>query len=107
MHISLKNCISGIQIQSFSWNNPQAQIDSIIDRSDNVINICECKFSLDTFTIIKSYTDNLRSKISVFKEVSGTKKAIHLRMISTYGVTDNQYKDMLVRNEITIYDLFV
>ena len=79
----------------------------LIDRRDHVINICECKFSLDTFTISKSYADSLRSKISIFKEVSQTKKAVHLTMITTYGVTENQYKDMLVQNEIKMDDLFL
>lgn len=103
--------INGILSNNASWigNTEQksAQIDLLIDRRDHVVNICECKFSLDTFTINKSYADNLRSKISVFKEVSQTKKAVHLNMITTYGVSNNQYKDMLVQNEITMDDLFV
>jgi len=103
--------IDGILSNNASWigNTEQksAQIDLLIDRRDHVINICECKFSLDTFSINKSYADNLRSKISVFKEVSQTKKAVHLTMITTYGVSNNQYKGMLVQNEITMDDLFV
>lgn len=103
--------IHGILSNNASWvghtEHKTAQIDLLIDRRDHVINICECKFSLDTFTINKSYADNLRSKISVFREVSQSKKAVHLTMITTYGVTDNQYKDMLVQNEITMNDLFM
>lgn len=103
--------IHGIVSNQASWigNNgiKSSQIDLLIDRRDHVVNICECKFSLDTFTINKSYADELRSKISIFKDVSQTKKAVHLAMVTTYGVSDNQYKDMLVQNEITMDDLFI
>jgi uncharacterized protein len=102
--------ISGIQSQHHSWRGglakKNAQIDVLIDRRDQVINLCECKFSLDTFTIDKSYADNLRSKISVFKNVTKTKKSVYLTMITTYGVDKNKYANLLVQNEIVMDDLF-
>lgn len=102
--------ISGIQSQHHSWRGgagkKSAQIDLLINRRDQVINLCECKFSLDTFTIDKSYSENLRSKITVFKNATKTKKAVYLTMITTYGVDKNKYADLLVQNEITMDDLF-
>lgn len=102
--------ISGIEAVQTTWSGSsyenKAQIDLLIDRRDHVINLCECKFHLDSFTITKSYADELRSKLSVFKEVSGTKKAIHLTFITTYGISRNQYSDMLVNNQVTMDDLF-
>ena len=83
-----------------------AQIDLLIDRRDQVINICECKFSLDTFTIDKAYADKLRQKISVFKDVTRTRKAVFLTMLTTYGVEKNKYANLLVQNEVTMNDLF-
>ncbi len=102
--------ISGIQSQHHSWRGglakKNAQIDMLIDRRDQVINLCECKFSLDTFTIDKSYADNLRSKIAVFKNATKTKKSVYLTMITTYGVDKNKYANLLVQNEIVMDDLF-
>lgn len=102
--------ISGIQSNHASWRGKtetkKAQIDLLIDRRDQVVNLCECKFSLDTFTIEKDYAERLRSKISVFKEVTKTKKAVFLTMITTYGVERNQYANALVQNEIMMDDLF-
>lgn len=102
--------ISGIQAEHAAWRGATedkgAQIDLLIDRRDHVINLCECKFHLDTFSINKSYADALRSKITVFKEVSKTKKAVHLTFISTYGLHRNQYRDMLIHNEVTMDALF-
>ena len=103
--------IRGVQSNNVSWkgSTPQksAQIDLLIDRRDQVINLCECKFSLDTFSIDKAYAEKLRSKIAVFKTVTQSKKSVFLTMITTYGVENNQYANLLVRNQVMMNDLFV
>jgi uncharacterized protein len=102
--------ISGIHSQNHSWRGgiegKKAQIDLLIDRRDQVINLCECKFSLDSFTIDKSYSENLRAKIATFKTATKTKKAVYLTMISSYGTEKNKYANQLVQNEITMEDFF-
>lgn len=79
----------------------------LIDRRDQVINLCECKFSLDTFLIDKDYAEKLRSKIATFKAATRTRKSVFLTMITTYGVERNEYANLLVQNEVTMDDLFL
>jgi len=102
--------ISGVQSNNVAWRGStgekSAQIDMLIDRRDQVINLCECKFSIDTFSIDKEYSEKLRSKIATFKTVTKTKKSVFLTMISTYGVEKNKYANLLMRNEVTMNDLF-
>lgn len=50
------------------------QIDLIIDRRDDIINLCEMKFCQGKFLIAKKYDDEFLSKRQVFKAVTGTKK---------------------------------
>jgi hypothetical protein len=101
--------ISGVQTTSSSWisrAHPKgAQIDLVIDRRDQVVNICEMKFSINDFTIDKKYAEELRNKISVFKEETATKKAIFLTMITSFGLTANSYSS-LVQNSLTMDILF-
>ncbi len=85
---------------------PGAQIDLLIDRNDQTINLCEIKFYQSTFTVNKSYAEKLMQKRTVFAEVSKTKKQIFLTMITTFGVTENQYSQALIDNELTIDVLF-
>lgn len=103
--------ISGVQSNNATWRGGtetrSAQIDLLIDRRDQVINLCECKFSLDAFLIDKDYSEKLRSKIATFKTVSKTRKSVFLTMITTYGTEKNKYANLLVRNEVTMDDLFV
>jgi AAA+ ATPase superfamily predicted ATPase len=101
--------IGGVIASPFAWQsegkNGGAQIDLLIDRNDGIINVCECKFAGSAFVIDKKYAEELRSKLEVFKRVTKTRKALHLTMITTYGVADNKYMGM-VQSETTLDDLF-
>jgi uncharacterized protein len=103
--------IGGIQATHASWKGgiegKSAQIDLLIDRRDQVITLCECKFSLDTFSIDKEYSEKLRSKIAIFKQATQTKKSVFLTMVTTYGVEKNKYANLLMQNEVTMDDLFM
>lgn len=82
------------------------QIDLVIDRNDQIINICEMKFYASEFTIDKSYSRKLRHKLAGFKEQTKTKKQLFLTMVSTYGINENEHKIDLVQNDITLDALF-
>lgn len=101
--------IAGVQSNVSSWRSSLSekgsQIDLLIDRKDQTINICEIKFSTEKFLINKSYEENLRNKITAFKQETKTKKATHLTMITTYGVQQNKYSGS-VQKEIILNDLF-
>lgn len=85
---------------------PGIQIDLLIDRNDQVINICEIKFYNGPFTITKDYAEKLRTKITVFSEVTKTRKQIFLTLISTFGITQNKNSIGLIDNSITMDALF-
>lgn len=81
------------------------QIDMLIDRKDDVVNICEMKFYADEFSINADYAKKLRTKKHGFIAVTGTKKMVHITFVTTYGVFENQHKIDLVDNNLTI-DIF-
>jgi len=85
---------------------PGAQIDLLIDRRDATINICEMKFADGPFTIDAKYAGELRSKIDVFKKNTGTRKNVFLTMITTFGLTENDYFRELVQQSLTLEALF-
>lgn len=98
--------IGGVQTSVASWQNKATQIDLLIDRKDQVVNLCEMKFSIHPFTINKSYAERLRKKIGTFRSVTQTRKAVFLTMITTFGLTQNQYT-YLVQNELKLEELFI
>jgi AAA+ ATPase superfamily predicted ATPase len=108
--IKLKLGISGISTEVFTWrsreSHPGAQIDLLISRRDGVINLCEMKFSLHPVTLTASDDQGLQHKRTAFLAETGTRKAIHLTMVTTYGLTNKGYKAS-VQSEVTLNDLFV
>ena len=82
------------------------QIDLLIDRSDNSINICEMKFSEQPFEITKKVAENIEIKKQVFRQFGKTKKHLFTTLISPFGVVDNRYKLNHIDHIITMDDLF-
>ena len=101
--------ISGIQTGVCAWrskeHNPGAQIDLLIDRADNVVNVCEMKFSRSEFSINAGYERDLRNKVEAFEQETNPRKALHLTMITMNGVKRNAHSDSIVQNEVRIADL--
>ncbi len=78
----------------------------VIDRRDQVINLCEIKYSVNPYIISKKYANELRNKVGVFRFETKTRKSVFLTMITTYGVQQNSYYAGLVQNEIKMEELF-
>jgi AAA+ ATPase superfamily predicted ATPase len=91
-----------------SWRSHSAdkgaQIDLLLDRNDGIINLCEMKYSTSVFTIDKGYEQNLRNKRGAFEQETKTRKAVHLTMVTTFGIAENQHKSV-IQSEVTMADL--
>ncbi|MCU0345600.1 MAG: hypothetical protein MUC59_01570 [Saprospiraceae bacterium] len=102
--------ISAVYTEISTWRskngNPGAQIDLLIDRKDRVVNVCEIKFSTGLFSISKSYADNLRNKLMVFRTETGTRKTLFLTIISANGLAINEYSQQLVQDSLDMNALF-
>ncbi len=101
--------ISGVTSSEYSWRSKQkkngAQIDLLIDRRDDVINLCEMKYTDSEFIIDDKYAKELINKADVFRKESDSKKALHTTLVSVNGLKRNAYSDA-VQVVITGGDLF-
>lgn len=82
------------------------QVDLVLDRKDEVINIFEIKFHNKPFVISKSYAENLQNKLHIFEESTKTRKHLFLTIIAAFGVQENEYSTELVDQVLTLNDLF-
>jgi AAA+ ATPase superfamily predicted ATPase len=109
-HIKRKLGISGVSTQVYSWRSREAengaQIDLIIKRNDRITNVCEIKFANKEFTIDKKYDEILRNKKYTFIEESNLRDAVHLTLITTYGIKRNEYWGN-IQSEVVLDDLFL
>jgi len=101
--------IATISTETSSWrsrsSSPGAQIDLLFDRKDGVINLCEAKYSKAEYAISVKEEINLRKKVAVFEAETRTKKAVHLTMMTTYGVKKNNHSG-IIHSEVTLDALF-
>jgi hypothetical protein len=82
-----------------------SQIDLLIDRSDNCINLCELKFYNGLFTISKEYAKKLERKKQKFVEITKTKKTVFITMVTFFGTKENDYYREIIANQVIVNDL--
>ena len=110
--IKRKLKIEGIYTEESKWQHKGndemygAEIDLLIDRADNVINLCEIKYASTPFVIDKDYSEALNKKHASFQFFTKTRKAIFVTLITANGLVKNKYSLDLVTNEVTANDLF-
>ncbi len=81
------------------------QIDLLIDRADNAINVCEMKFYDGAYNLIEAYVKDLQQRRNIFQEKTKTRKQLFLTLISAEGIVDNKY-NMLIDKHLDASALF-
>ncbi len=112
--IKKKLGITGVQTNVYSWQQKVdkekgvegAQIDLVLDRRDQIVNLCEMKYSLNAYDITPAYLQKLLSRREAFRQATSTNKALHLTFVTAAGVKKNAQSGM-IQSEVTLDDLFV
>ena len=103
--------IGGVSSKQSAWISPGdgkqtgTQIDLIIERRDNVFNMCEIKFYNKSFSVSKSYYEKVLGRIELLGEMIPSNATVHSTLITTSGLTRNEYSGAFVK-VITLDDLF-
>ena len=102
--------ISGVATTQSAWSEETedgdgVQIDLLISRNDNVVNMCEAKFYSDDFTVTKSYYRQLLRRQEILGDRISPKAAVHSTLITTFGLKHNEYSGLFT-NVVTLDDLF-
>lgn len=106
--------IAGVQTAVSKWRYVAqkgseelgAEIDLVIDRADNCVNLCEIKFYDDTFSVTKEYAEKLINKRACFQKHTKGRKSAFVTLITTYGVKHNNHYLASVDREVTMDALF-
>lgn len=109
----IKKClgISGVSTSEYAWRERGekekrgAQIDLLIDRKDDIVNVCEMKYARDLYGIDREESDKLRHRLELFRESTGTDKSLQLTLITPEGLKNTKYR-WDVQSVVTLDDLF-
>ena len=103
--------ISGVITSQSNWivpgdeNVAGMQIDLLINRNDNVVNMCEMKFYNEDFTVNGEYYKKIASRANKLHEELPKKYTVHSTLITTYGLAYNEYSGAF-QQVITLEELF-
>lgn len=105
--------ISGILADVYSWrsksaseNDRRVQIDLLIDRGDNTINLCEMKYTDMPYALDAEEANRIQTRANVFREQTGTRKAIQTTLVASAGLKPGKYNGC-INSVITLDDLFM
>lgn len=104
--------ISGIVTNEYSYavkpkgNKQGIQIDMIIDRADNCVNIVEAKFYNTEYEVSEAYARQLLHKVTIFQEQTSLKKNVFVTLLTVFGAKKNEHYLTAVTNQLLIDDLF-
>jgi uncharacterized protein len=114
-HVSnIKKClgISGIYTEASGFyvaateRHGGVQIDLLIDRNDQAINLIEIKFYNDSFSLSKQQADEIRTKRSRFQAITGTKKQVFNTLLTTFPLQVNEHSLDVLDQKIPMDCLF-
>ena len=105
--------ISGVQTEVNSWYCKTdkdkgihgSQIDMLIVRKDQVINLCEIKYSNAAYSVTKEDEEAVKCHINDLRAATKTKYAIFPTLITTDGMVDNVHSG-IIQSVVTLEDLF-
>ena len=102
--------IAGVITECSAWSKRRddeagAQIDLLISRNDNVVNMCELKFYSDEFCVSGDYYRTLLRRQGILSGEVSKKTSVHSTLITTFGLKRNDYSGIFT-NVLTLDDLF-
>lgn len=89
-----------------SWRCTDAQIDLLIDRNDDIINICEMKYSKSKYALDADEIERMQHRVDAFQKTTKTNKSINLTLITSNGVTEGSNTNS-IHSMITMEQLFL
>ena len=105
--------IAGVSAETGCWRHAAdatcpktVQVDLLLDRDDQVVNLCELKCTDAPFEVKDAEMSRIRCRRDAYRAVTRTKKSVRLTAITSHGLVRNMYaKDF--QHEIVLDDLFI
>ena len=102
--------IPAVISETSAWSKKEddtdgVQIDLLINRNDNVINMCEIKFYSGPYKVNKEYYAKILQRQAILSEKVPPKISIHSTLVTTFELVSNEYSRAFT-NTITMDDLF-
>jgi len=81
------------------------QIDLILSRNDNMVNVCEMKCTDDLYEVDKDEDMKMRHRVTLVRQHVKKKASVQPTLVTTFGLKQGKYSSMFART-IVLEDLF-
>lgn len=104
--------IGGVRTSVSAWNmkgsdsSQGAQVDMLIIRDDNIVNLCEMKYATTSYSIDKEEEQKMLHRVEALSATLSDKQTVHLTLVTTYGLQHGKHSGK-VQRVVTCDDLFV
>ena len=97
--------ISGIRTKAYAWRSSDAQIDLLIERADDAVNVCEMKYATVEYVLDREEHDKIIRRRESYSRQARPKGAVYLTLITPKGLVRNALGNDL-QSVVTQEDLF-
>lgn len=103
--------VSGVSTTSSAWarradeSGPGTQIDLLLSRKDNVLNMCEIKYVGGLFSVSRAYYETILGRQELLSSLVSPKVVVRSTLVTTFGLSRNEYAGAFT-NVVTLDDLF-
>ena len=103
--------VSGVSTTSSAWarradeSGPGTQIDLLLSRKDNVLNMCEIKYVGGLFSVSRAYYETILGRQELLSSLVSPKVVVRSTLVTTVGLSRNEYA-VAFSIVVTLDDLF-
>lgn len=97
--------ISGIRTKAYAWRSSKAQIDLLIERGDDAVNVCEMKYSSGEYVLTRDEHDKILNRREAYCQEENPKGAVYLTLITPKGLVRNAHGND-IQSVVTLDALF-
>lgn len=97
--------ISGVATKTYAMQCTDAQIDMVIERADQVVNLCEMKYTGSTYSLTKIEAEKLQNRINNLSVLLRSKSVVPV-LITNKPAQHSAYYNQLIYSNITLKNLF-
>ena len=92
--------------KSLKNGKKEIEIDLVIDRADQSINLCEIKYYRDSFEMDSSYAKEILLKKEIFRKRTHTRKALFMTLITSCKAIQNPAYLSCIETQVNLEALF-
>ena len=97
--------LDAIATKTYSLYTEKSQMDMVIERADNVINLCEMKYTQQPYALDKSEAEKIVNRMAPLQTLNRKRHNVQCVLVTKQQAKQNSYYNSLVTKNITLSDL--